>query len=1105
MITRSRPTLRSNARKLQIGEKTPSTTLSSSAVSEGASTQFSRTSGGKSGRDPPVTFVGGEGLATSSLLSLLPALGEGGSSSSASSPLFEVGGEGGGSSSASSSRFEVGGGGEGAIGFREEGEQDPYSSSFSTPSGRGERIIGNSLDLMRDLLGEGGARETVISAGAGGGGAAAPLRPGFADFTPEEKARLREDLLMVGDSPMQSAVESRLFTTEELRAHLTIETVPQMMHYWRHVAEILRQQILVPQLSDGAKIKLQELRRSILNRIRVLETEAGLALEIRPPPRGGIARPPPRSGSASGACPCPDVAIAIQELATAMGASSTAATVQPQIDQINQNLAILFGGATRRAEDAEARANEANAANIVLQRQLRECGGRGASDLSSSSAEGKESTYSDRIYDLENQLRETQANAAREAQNLSQATEARLAQATNEITGFRTTIDALQRASTLATAQHERAITLKDSQIAGLTANITTLTAQIAAKQEATVQSATNASSVVELRQSIDDLTAQLRAATTAHAEERAGLEARLVEVTNSYDQQQATVTKCNQDFAALQAKYQAASGALRDSSTEDLAQRVTAVVAALTEARGRAAECDERLEATMGRIAELEAEIARIRSESNSKTEEMDGLHAQVADLKAASNAMIAAATSSSETDEAAKTALKSRLKVAEDDAVETAEVLVSLRRELDATRNALDLKNQTLETATQSAIKSNQLLSDVRRLLPNGHDLKDSIQEILRRLEATSAEKTACEAALNDKTTRLEQNQSDMAKKVAEIEKLQTNLEEQTQRSDRLNDQLKAAQEKTAANVAAARATATTAQQQALDEMQAQLGAATDAAEKARTDYEISTQLKDGNIANLEAQLQHYKDRCGNVLQKVAKIDRAVEERSRASSIDASSGAPRASASAAVKAPVPGGVGRGGGTNLVSAATTPAASLEGVEFAGNPLRTKTTSPLPSSSGKLSGTNLFRRFGLGGATRKNGRKVDGDTSLTSNPMFATGAELSPSGKTTAGGGSKSVSPIPIKSGIRQSTPQSSVAFGDFTLNPLRATTSPTPETASVSVIRARSPPAAPGGKSSAQSTGEIVLANNPYADSKKLKAKKGRINYKRKTRKNRK
>ena len=910
---------------------------------------------------------------------------------------------------------------------------------------------------------------------------------------------------------MVSTATGAAFTDAELRAVLNGNQTPQQrIGHMKHIVGILKAQQSAAQLSEAAKLNIQEMLRTLQSKIALAEQGESLASGVRPPPQSrATAAATGAPVGASMGCPCPELVAAIQALGATMGSAGSAA-IQAQITAIQQQLAALqaqstgLADAERRVQAADARSNAAQAEVSRLQGELT----RARAAATTATAAGSSSSAPDRSAEIASLTADL---AAARAELATARTD--LATARADLATARADLATAQGELTASAAQHTNAITLKDGEIAGLTANINTLTAQIAAIQATTAQSASNASaSVDELRQTSNQLMAQLEAATTAHAEEKAGLEAQLAATNALHVQQQAAAAKCNQELAKLKSDQEVFLGnmelAYGKSTFQEISDGYLAVTTELSEAKRGRADADAR-------IAELEPINATLTSESGSKTEEIERLRADLETLTATSDTRIAEAATSSEAEAAAKAELTERLAAAEAAkaacdaaAVKTAADLASLRGELDAVRAALDAKTRVLETAERSAGESNRILEDLRRLLPKG-DLKDSIRSLQNQLEAVTAAKTVCDGTLADKTTKLEQIQNEIAQKAAQITTIQSALDAEKLRSVGLNDQLKAAQEKTAANVAAARATATTAQQSALDDMRAQLLAATGAAEKARTDCEISIQLKDGKIANLEAQVQHYINRCGNVLQKVAKIDRAVEERSIASSIDASSGVPQTYASAAAKAPhttVP--VGRGGGTKPVSVVTKPSASFEGVEFAHNPLYSEKTSLLPSSSGTSSGTNLFRRFGLGGATRKNGRKTEGNASLTSNPMFTNGAELLPRGKTSAsaGGGSKSVTPI--KSGISKVAPQPSFAsaeFGNSILNPLRSTTSPTPETASVPAVSVRSPPAAPGGKSSAQSTDGTVSVSNPFAGNKKLQTKKRGNNYKRKTRKNRK
>lgn len=929
-------------------------------------------------------------------------------------------------------------------------------------------------------------------------------------FTEAQKELLRQNFLMVENSPMLSKVTNSVFADADLRAVLNgNQTSQQRIHHMKHIAEILKSQLSAGQLSDAAKINVQQLLRTLQSKIALAEQGESLAAGIRPPPGTTAATAAAAPVRAPMGCPCPELVAAIQALGATMGSAGSAA-IQAQISAIQQQLTALqtqssgLADAERRIAQAETRSNAAQAEVIRLQGEL-------TAARASATAAGSSSSAPDRSAEIAG-LRTDLATAQGELATAR----ADLATARADLATARADLATAQGELTASAAQHTNAITLKDGEIAGLTANITTLNAQIAAMQATTAQSASNATaSTDELRQANSELLAQLGAATTAHAEEKGGLEAQVAAITALHVQQQAAAAKCNQELAKIKSDQEVFLGNMDIgygmSTFQEISDGYLAVTTELSVANKKVADSNEQVAEAEARIAQLEPENAMLTSESASKTQEIENLRAELAALKATSDNRIANAETSSQAEAAAKAELTERLATIEaakaacdTAATKTAADLASLRGELDVVRGALDAKTRALETVERSVGESNRILDDLRRLLPNGHDFKDSVRSIQKQLEAATAAKTACEGIIADKTTKLEQIQNEIAQKVAQIATIQSALDAEKQKSVGLNDQLKAAQEKTAANVAAARATATTAQQSALDEMQAQLRAATDAAEKARIDCEISTQLKDGKIANLEAQVQHYINRCGNVLQKVAIIDRAVEERSRsrASSIDASSGVPQTYASAAAKAPhttVPGGVGKGGGTKLASVAPTPSASFEGVEFARNPLYTEKTSLLPSSGGQSSGTSLFSRFGLGGATPKTGRKVGGDTLLTSNPMFSPEEELITSGS------SMSLPPIPIKSGISKVTPQPSFEFGEFKSNPLRATTSSTPETASVPAVSVRSPPAAPGGKSSAQSTDGIVSTSNPYARSNKLQTKTNKKKSPRKTRKNRK
>ncbi len=798
---------------------------------------------------------------------------------------------------------------------------------------------------------------------------------------------------------MVSKATGAAFTDAELRAVLNGNQTPQQrIGHMKHIVGILKAQQSAAQLSEAAKLNIQEMLRTLQNKIALAEQGESLASGVRPPPQSrATAAATGAPVGASMGCPCPELVAAIQALGTTLGSSGSAA-IQAQITAIQQQLAALQAQSTGLA-DAERRVQAARAEVVRLE---------------------------------------------------------------GELTGAR-----------------------------------------------ATATGSSSSASADELRQTSNQLMAQLEAATTAHAEEKAGLEAQLAATNALHVQQQAAAAKCNQELAKLKSDQEVFLGNMGKSTFQEISDGYLAVTKELSEAKRSLATAEAR-------IAELEPMNATLTSESGSKTEEIERLRADLETLTATSDKRIAEAATSSEEEAAAKAELTERLAAAEAAkaacdaaAIKTAADLANLRGELDAVRAALDAKTRVLETAERSAGESTRLVEDIAKLLPRG-DIKYNIRYIKNQLEAVTAAKTVCEGTLADKTNKLEQIQNEIAQKAAQITTIQSALDAEKQRSVGLNDQLKAVQEKTAANVAAARATATTAQQSALDDMQAQLQAVTDAAEKARTDCEIIIHQKDGKIAYLEGQLQHHINSYGYVRKQAHEIDHAVEERSRsrASSKDASSGVSQASASAAAKAPVPGVVGRGGGTKPVSVVTTPAASFEGVEFAHNPLYADKTSLSPSSSGTSSGTNLFRRFGLGGATRKNGRKTEGNASLTSNPMYAPGGELLPSGKpsASAGGVSKSVTPIKPRTSTVASQPSfASAEFGNSKINPLRATTSSTPETASVPVVSVRSPPAAPGGKPSVGSTNEIVSTSNPYAGDKKLQTKKRGNNYKRKTRKNRK
>ena len=1016
------------------------------------------------------------------------------------------------------------------------------AASYSYPS-YGERLASATVPLAGTAFGirasaggsasvAAGSGAPVTAAGSGapvtaGGRTAGGAAPGT-PYTNEQKERLRQSFLMVGDAPMQSAADGASFSDEDLRAFLNDNRTPQqLLRYWQHVGEILKKQMSAGQLSSSAKINVGNLQREIENKIEAARHGGALAAGIPIPPGtaagfGGSSSAtaaPGSSGSSSGiatggsgglppvGCPCPEIATAIQALSATMGTSGSAA-IQAQITGIEQRLAALQLAAEQRVLAAEAARNAAQAEALRLQGELtaaRAAATSGSSSSSASSSVADAATIADLTTRLQMQSSE---HVARNNELIA---------ARADIVALNTQIQQAQAAAATQAAQLQQEnmqlrteSTTKDGDIARLTASNAALSQQITTMQAVTAQSASNANaSAAQLRTANTELLTQLQAATAAHATEKAELEAQLAAMAALHSQQQAAAAQCNQELAALTSSQETFLQSMGELSFQDILAAQEALSNELSETKTREAECNTRLSEVTARIAQLQPENASLKSESSSKTQEIERLDKELLALKATSDASIANAKTSSEAEAAAKEALMERLNAVEAAktacdaaASQTATELATLRGTLASLEGEIETTKQSLEAVTQAEAQATQTLTTLGNLFP-GKDLATSIQTLKTNLEKISAEKADCDEAVAARDANIvelrkenEKVQAEIVAKVAEITMIKSSLDVERNKSNSLETQIKDLGEKTAANVTAARETASTAQKKALDELTAQLEAAIAALKKAQSEYKTDITLKDAKIAGLEAHVKSLIGKRGHV----ATVVNTIEEGERARSRSPTSHTKSSSTSASAVPPGEGGRGRstipttkasagGGGEKPKGSSTATTGSGEVVKL--------TTSPLHGGESQSASSSASSQS----ASASSGSPVD----LTSvvNPMGQ---------RPQSSVASMSLSPIPLPSAT-----QSRAGGAGLTSNPLY-----TPTSASAVATVLTPPTGKPGSKPSAGGGGgklpvvssvattaasaeQLQQTSNPFAGNNKLKTKKRRNNYKRKTRKNRK
>jgi chromosome segregation ATPase len=594
------------------------------------------------------------------------------------------------------------------------------------------------------------------------------------------------------------------------------------------------------------------------------------------------------------------------------------------------------------------------------------------------------------------------------------------------------------------------------ADITRLRAREAALQEQIAAIEASTVRNASMKNATTkELQRSNAELSVQLKAANAAHAKEVAELTASRATLNDRYNKERLVSAKFGEELAALQRKYDAASNALGDPSTEDLAERVRNSLAELEDVRRRAAECNEQLEAIRARVVELEEangvlagnlatkeeEMQRLRAAKNvaddavvklssekaeltaglgSTVADVERLAAEVADLKVNSNTAISKAKTTSAEEAAAKVALTERLTAAE-----------AARDEYNA-------------AATNTAAE----LAQVKGQLA---EAKASAADMEQRLKDASEARDQCEEALagkNNELAHIEQTLTGLASKAAELEESQAELAAAREVSESLRSQLESIRDSTAANVAAAKANASTAQKKALDDMEAQLSAANAATEQARASLATTTEEKDATITALTRELEVLRHPPGYVRQRVVGIEEKVAEQASRPSSRASSPTSRTSSFSSSAS--------FGGETSVSKASERSA----LEIAGNYAQLRKPSALLAST----------------AASPPPKAVPPPASVRPSTAAAGGGGRPPAGLTTG-----SAKWTPASAGL--------VRVGGGWANPLDTAFSKAERTAT----------------SLQGPTAGATFKQNPLFVGKKPLTEKRRNNYKRKTRKNRK
>jgi chromosome segregation ATPase len=476
------------------------------------------------------------------------------------------------------------------------------------------------------------------------------------------------------------------------------------------------------------------------------------------------------------------------------------------------------------------------------------------------------------------------------------------------------------------TESNQSIIDMKDLEIETLRESKDNLETRIAAIEARTQKALNNArtNKNTSLTEATTQLQAQFEAAQTQFTAEKQALENRL---TNLTDQLAIATTKASEkeaDSQTLRDEKARITGLLGNS--DDLVTAIRSLQQELDELRNQKATDDNKLfeltEAVNQKertLAEQTSRLTSLESERNSLrqrlTEEQEGFNMRMSKTKEAAN--------SKEADAIAE--LEERLRIAED-------FRDGLQTDLDATRDQLAALQGELVAAQSLAASKQAELDAFATLLPPAGNVT---QDLLARLRTLQQDLEAAKAARRESDTQFAEH----ASQVAELDRLiykdaaksatprtlaelisrtrtflqncdETNLEKAEivkrlkvlqsksdaseaelaglraslaaaqQNAASLTSQLDAIRASTAKNVETARSTATSAQQQVIDDLALQLNAANEAIDELRSHCDDNLAEQEATITQLTAEGERHKESTNKLITELHDITKRVKE---------------------------------------------------------------------------------------------------------------------------------------------------------------------------------------------------------------------------------
>jgi DNA repair exonuclease SbcCD ATPase subunit len=473
-------------------------------------------------------------------------------------------------------------------------------------------------------------------------------------------------------------------------------------------------------------------------------------------------------------------------------------------------------------------------------------------------------------------------------QDLQAATDALAAANTSHATDLATAASNHAAALAAANTSHAAALAVKDGDLTTLRVEKAGLKAQLDALQPSNSSSSSSATRTPEkLENENASLQASLTAANEAHANVKAALDKRVEDLTLSNETQTAEIEQYAQDIGNLRNAFAEESQNFRDESKVqiDALAKLESELNAAKEAAAKVAEATARISTLEGQNGTLTTQVA-------SMTAELDALNAAsaAAVTKAAQNATseqaaaIAALRAEVDAAKAAKAACEQAAQKAQQQCAfehgaaealqEEYEALVAKINEGEYGSTYVELPNIIAKVQyIQDYIT--RIKSEKAKCDENLEQQKAALQEVTNALQSNSSgTSTLSTEALvaqinalrllgpenNALKSQMEQLNNLVAAREATIAANKVTLEALGSASKSLEAQLESMTKKSAANVAAARATATTAQKQALDELIAELAAVTDALTRERTTCANTTREQAAEIAKLTAERKTY-----------------------------------------------------------------------------------------------------------------------------------------------------------------------------------------------------------------------------------------------------